>query len=110
MTPRADTMPGITAAPLWVQVWAVVPDPTPVTIRDLMTRLSPADARAVISAIRVAAEADVCVDEALIQLRGPGLDLSHAHTRALLEQWLPPELAVKVKALGLTTALEWVLQ
>lgn len=95
------------AAGNWVAVAAAVnaaqvrvPNADLVTMRTVMARLSVDDARTVIGTLRTAANSDALVAEALDQLRGSGLDLSHDNARAMITALFPDPLRSAVMALG----------
>lgn len=97
------TGPGGTDAEVlaWLLTTVTAPDPTRVTTTTVMARLSPTDAGTVFGTL-AAASSNPLVAEAQIQLRGEGLDLSHANARAMIDQLFAgnTELRDKVKALG----------
>lgn len=76
------------------------PNPEMITATKIMARLSLQDAATVFGTLRAVAEQNPLVYEALQQLRGDGIDLSHDNARAMVDQLFSAELAAKVKALG----------
>lgn len=79
-----------------------VPNPERINVVSLMSRLTNAESGEVLATLRTAAAVNPLVDEALIQLRGEGLDLSHANAKAMIDQLFAGNtaLANKLKALG----------
>ena len=84
----------------WLHETVAAPDPTRVTTTTVMARLSPTDAATVFGTLSAAADANPLVAEALIQLRGDGLDLSHANARAMIDALFSEPLRGTLKALG----------
>jgi len=76
-----------------------VPDPTLVTTRTVMARLTVEEAGTVFGTLQ-AASSNPLVFEALQQLRGEGIDLSHANARAMIDFLFQGAIATKLKALG----------
>ena len=79
-----------------------VPNPERINVAALMARLSNTESGEVLGTLRAVAASNPLVDEALIQLRGDGLDLSHANAKTMIDQLFAgnPALATKLKALG----------
>lgn len=79
-----------------------VPNPERINVAALMARLSNTESGEVLATLRTVAASNPLVDEALIQLRGEGLDLSHANAKAMIDQLFAGNtaLANKLKALG----------
>lgn len=79
-----------------------VPNPERINVTSLMARLTNAESGEVLATLRTVAASNPLVDEALIQLRGEGLDLSHANAKAMIDQLFAGNtaLANKLKALG----------
>lgn len=79
-----------------------VPNPERINVVSLMSRLTNAESGEVLATLRTAAASNPLVDEALIQLRGEGLDLSHANAQAMIDTLFAGNtaLANKLKALG----------
>lgn len=84
-----------------------VPNTELVTTRAVMAKLTIQEAGAVFAALRAAADQNPVVFEALAQLRGEGLDLSHANAKAMIDALFTGELATKLKALGEKQAPRW---
>lgn len=93
----------------WLHETVTAPDPTRVTTTTVMARLSPTDAAAVFGTLSAAADANPLVAEALIQLRGEGLDLSHANARAMIDALFAEPLRSALKALGERQVSRYVL-
>lgn len=77
-----------------------VPNTERITVTALMSRLTNTESGQVFATLTAAAQANPLVNEALIQLRGDGLDLSHANAQAMIDALFTGELAAKLKALG----------
>lgn len=77
-----------------------VPNPERINVAALMARLSNVESGEVLATLRTVAASNALVDEALIQLRGEGLDLSHANARTMIDALFTGGLAAKLKALG----------
>lgn len=109
MSTLAELVAGKTLAQArsYLDELVTVPNPELVTTRAVMAKLTLPEAGAVFAALRAAAEQNPIVYEALQQLRGEGLDLSHANAKAMADQLFPAELAAKVKALGEKQAPRW---
>lgn len=84
----------------WLHETVTAPDPTRVTTTTVMARLSPQDAGTVFGTLATLAPSNPLVAEALIQLRGEGLDLSHANARAMIDALFSEPLRATLKALG----------
>lgn len=94
----------------WLSETVTAPDPTRVTTTTVMARLSPEDAATVFGTLSGLAPVAPLVAEALIQLRGEGLDLSHANARAMIDALFPEEpLRSALKALGERQVPRWRL-
>lgn len=97
----------------WVNTAITQPDDRRITITTLMAELSLTESATVIATIRAEAEAgnatSVLVDEALRQLRGGGLDLSHGNSQSMIDSLFAGNatLAAKVKALGQQSIERW---
>lgn len=83
----------------WLLEMVTAPDPTRVTTTTVMARLSPTDAGTVFGTL-AAASGNPLIAEALIQLRGDGLDLSHTNARAMIDALFTDPLRSALKALG----------
>lgn len=68
----------------WTKTEVKVSNPTRINTIGLMAALSVADAGMVFATLNAAAASDALVNEGLLQLRGDGLDFSHASTIALI--------------------------
>ena len=83
-----------------------VPNPEPIDSTKLMARLDPSDANEVLATLKAISASDHplkhLVGEAYIQIQGKGIDLSHTHSRTMIDQLFAgnPALAGKLKALG----------
>ena len=84
-----------------------VPNTERITVTALMSRLTNTESGQVFATLTSAAQANPLVNEALIQLRGDGLDLSHANAQAMIDALFTGELAAKLKALGEKQAPRW---
>lgn len=91
----------------WLLETVTAPDPTRVTTTTVMARLSPADAATVFGTLTAAAASNALVAEAVIQLRGDGLDLSHANARAMIDSLFAEPLRSTLKALGERQVPRW---
>lgn len=78
------------------------PNPEMITATKIMARLSLQDAATVFGTLRAVAEQNPLVYEALQQLRGDGIDLSHDNAKDMIDYLFAgnPTLAAKLKALG----------
>lgn len=95
----------------WLEQTITVPDATLVTARRVMADLTITEAATLFGTLTTAAASNAptapLVAEALTQLRGGGIDLSHANARAMIDALFEPALAAKVKALGEKTVARW---
>ena len=104
MSTLAELVAGKTLAQAraYLDEMVTVPNPERINVVSLMARLTNAESGEVLATLRTAAAVNPLVDEALIQLRGEGLDLSHANAKAMIDQLFAGNtaLANKLKALG----------
>ena len=104
MSALAELVAGKTLAQAraYLDEMVTVPNPERINVVSLMARLTNAESGEVLATLRTSAAANPLVDEALIQLRGEGLDLSHANAKAMIDQLFTGNtaLANKLKALG----------
>lgn len=90
-----------------------VPNPEPIDSTKLMARLQPAEANEVLGTLKGVAASEHplrhLVGEAYLQVQGKGIDLSHDHSRDMIDQLFAgnPTLATKLKALGEKQAPRW---
>lgn len=77
-----------------------VANPERINVAALMARLTNDESGEVFATLHAEAASNPLVSEALIQLRGEGLDLSHANAKAMIDALFTGELAIKLKALG----------
>lgn len=95
----------------WLEEQVDVPNPELVTSRTVMAKLTITEAATLFATLKaVAASSDPSaplVSEAWGQLQRDGIDLSHANAKAMIDALFAPELAAKVKALGVKTIARW---
>lgn len=95
----------------WLEETVTVPNPELVTSRTVMARLTITEAATLFATLKAAAASNdptaPLVAEALEQLRGNGIDLSHANAKAMIDALFSAELAAKVKALGEKQIPRW---
>lgn len=109
MSTLAELVAGKTLAQAraYLDELVTVANPERINVAALMARLENTESGEVFATLHTAAASNPLVSEALIQLRGEGLDLSHANARAMIDQLFTGELATKLKALGEKQAPRW---
>jgi len=95
----------------WLEEMVTVPNPELVTSRTVMARLSITEAATLFGTLKAVSASDAptapLVAEALAQLRGNGIDLSHANAIAMIDALFSAELAATVKTLGTKQIQRW---
>lgn len=108
MSTLAELVAGKTLAEAraYLDQLVTVPNPEPIDSTKLMARLDPTDANEVLATLKGVAASDHplkhLVGEAYTQVQGKGIDLSHVHSRTMIDALFAgnPTLAAKLKALG----------